>query len=90
MQNDFVLIVATESTGPSMYLISTTKPFLQSFPPKHNLFTLYNTIPTLNHPERDLLKTLWENEKMLVTSIFSYSHDILTLPKANYSFCVKF
>ena len=37
--------------------------------------TLYHTIPTFNNPpERSLLKTLWEKEKMPVTRIFSFSH----------------
>ena len=39
--------------------------------------TLYHTIPTFNDPqERYLLKTWWEKEKMLVTSIFSFSHNV--------------
>ena len=33
-------------------------------------------MPTLNYPGKDfLLKTLWEKEKMLVTSIFSFSYN---------------
>ena len=43
---------------------------------------------------RGLLKTLWEKEKMLVTSIFSLSHNVLfsmfsTLSKTNYHFLAK-
>ena len=39
--------------------------------------TLHHTILTFKDPEgRSLLKTLWEKEKMLVTSIFSFSHDV--------------
>ena len=40
--------------------------------------TLYHTIPTLNNPKKKkiALKTLWEKEKMLVTSIFSFSHNV--------------
>ena len=35
------------------------------------------TILTLNDPEEeDFRKTLWEKEKMLVTSIFSFSHNV--------------
>ena len=38
--------------------------------------TLYHTITTFNNPHmRSLLKPLWEKEKMLVTSIFSFSHN---------------
>ena len=37
--------------------------------------TLYHIIKTFNAPdEKSLLKTLWEKEKMLVTSIFSFFH----------------
>ena len=37
----------------------------------------YHTIPTFNDPqERGLLKTLLKKEKMLVTSIFSFSHNV--------------
>ena len=37
----------------------------------------YRTIPTFNDPqERRLLKTLLKKEKMLVTSIFSFSHNV--------------
>ena len=37
----------------------------------------YHTIPTFNDPQTEsLLKTLWEKEKMLVTSIFSFSLNV--------------
>ena len=39
--------------------------------------TLHHTIPAFNTSGKELLKTLWEKEKMLVTSIFSYSHIVL-------------
>ena len=40
------------------------------------------TILTFNDPqERRLLKTLWDKEKMLVTSIFSFSHNIFYISK---------
>ena len=39
--------------------------------------TLYHTFKTFNDPEKEaFLKTLWEKEKMLVTSIFSFSHNV--------------
>ena len=42
-----------------------------------NGLTLYHTIPTFNDFETGrLLKTLWEKEKMMVTSIFSFSHNV--------------
>ena len=45
--------------------------------PRTNTFsTLYHTIPTFNNLEKDVLKTLWEKEKMLVTSIFSLSCNV--------------
>ena len=38
---------------------------------------LYYTILTFNNPQqRSLSKKLWEKEKMLVTSIFAFSHKI--------------
>ena len=40
------------------------------------LLNLYHKIPTFNNPEKENLKTLWEKEKMLVTSIFSFSHNV--------------
>ena len=47
--------------------------------------TLYNTIPTFQHLwKKQLLKTLWEKEKMLVTSIFFFSRNVF------YSFQPKF
>ena len=41
-------------------------------------------IPTLNDRQKDLSKILWEKEKMLVTSIFCFSHDVF------YSFQKEF
>ena len=39
--------------------------------------TLYHTIPIFNDPEiESFLKTLWEKEKMLVTSIFSFTDNV--------------
>ena len=39
--------------------------------------TLYHTILNFNNAkEKNLLKTLWEKEKMLVTSIFSFSRNV--------------
>ena len=44
--------------------------------------TLYHTIPAFKDPKkRKLLKTLWEKEKMLVTSIFSFSHNVFHPPQ---------
>ena len=38
---------------------------------------LYHTIPTSNDLEKEaFMKTLWEKEKMLVTSIFSFSQNV--------------
>ena len=45
--------------------------------------TLYHIIPSFSDPEkRDLLKTLWKKEKMLVSSIFSFFHNVFN-PKKN-------
>ena len=43
----------------------------------HSSLTLYKRVPTFNDPwERSLLKTFWEKEKMLVTSIFSFYQNV--------------
>ena len=42
--------------------------------------TLHKTIPTFDNLKKiRLLKTWWEKEKMLVTSIFSFSHHVSIL-----------
>ena len=38
--------------------------------------TLSQTIPGLRDCSRSLLKTMWEKEKLLVTSNFSFSHSV--------------
>ena len=44
---------------------------------KTDMLTGVHTMPTHNDPaERGLLKIFWEKEKMLVTSIFSFSHNV--------------
>ena len=49
--------------------------------------TLYHKIATFNDPkERSLLKTLWEKENMLVTSIFSFSHNVFYPSKSKFQF----
>ena len=48
-----------------------------SFRKMSNVKALYHTMSTFDGPEKDrLLKTLWEKEKMLVTSIFFFSHNV--------------
>ena len=49
---------------------------------------LLNSPDILQPQERHLLQTLWEKEKMLVTSILSFSHNVLTLPTTNLNFQV--
>ena len=61
---------------------------------KSVLFSRVNSL--LHNPDfkrpciRSLLKTLWEKEKMLVTSIFSFSHNVFYPSKTNFSFGVTF
>ena len=38
--------------------------------------TLYHTIPTFNDPENEAFQNIVGKEKMLVTSIFSFSYDV--------------
>ena len=51
----------------------------------------HHTILTFNDPEKRslLLKTLWEREKMLVTSIFSLSGNVFYPFQKEYSICFK-
>ena len=58
--------------------------------PHHQLcLTLYHTIPTFNNPkEEGFGKHYGEKEKMLVTSIFSFSHNVFyTVKDRNYHCC---
>ena len=43
----------------------------------YEAIALYHTITTLTTLEKSLLKTLLEKEKMLVTNIFFFSHNVL-------------
>ena len=52
---------------------------------KELLFTTQS--PTFNDLEtRSLLKTLWKKEKMLVTSIFSFPHNVFYLSQSKFQF----
>ena len=54
--------------------IQLLKLFLHKLNP---LSTLYHIILTFNNPEKEVFgKKLWEKEKMLVTSIFSFSNNL--------------
>ena len=67
-----------ENAGDQHFLMATM--FLKGFFLQGSL-TLYHTILTFNNLEtRSLLKTLWEKEKMLVTTMFS------TLLNINFNF----
>ena len=68
-----------------LYSVCKTDHTFNSLP-----YTLNHTIPTFNNPEINLLKTLWEKEKILVTSIFSFPTIFSTLPKTDFNFSVKF
>ena len=49
--------------------------------------SLYYRIPTYNDIEKkSLLKTLWEKEKMLVSSIFSFSHNVFLAVQKEFLF----
>ena len=39
---------------------------------------------------RSLLKRLWEKEKMLVNSIFTFSHNVFYFSRKNFNFSVTF
>ena len=52
---------------------------------------LYHSILTFKDPWKEVfLKTLWEKEKMLVTSIFSFSHNVFYPSKTNFNFSATF
>ena len=43
----------------------------------HKGLTLHHTIPTFNDPEKkSIFKTLLEKEKILITNLFSFSHNV--------------
>ena len=50
-------------------------------------FYIYHTV---RPGKRSLLKTLWEKVKMLVTSIFSFFHNVFYPSKTNLNFSVTF
>ena len=82
----FQLYRRSQCTYPCLSTVSFTstlrknlsKP-LAAFPQNHlqynGLLTLYHTILTFPL-QRSLLNTLWEKDKMLVNSIFSFSHNV--------------
>ena len=49
------------------YIVCARSIYFNHFPNKPCFLRVWNS---------SLLKTLWENEKMLVTSIFSFSHNV--------------
>ena len=57
---------------------------------KNLLLTLYHKIMTFNDLYKKLLKTLWENEKMLVTTISSFSHNVFYPSQIKINFSVAF
>ena len=63
-----------------------------SQPPGHESDTLNTDQPGRGQrpKERGLLKTVWEKEKMLKTSIFSFFHNAFYPSKANFNFSVAF
>ena len=74
---------------PSGFVCTRTSIFMDRF--KNNfvklpILTLNHTFPTFNEPKKETFwKTMWEKEKMLVTSIFSFSTMFPTHPKENLS-----
>ena len=53
--------------------------------------TFYNTITTFNYPvQATIWKKLWEKEKMLVTSIFSFSHNVFYPSQDKFQFLSLF
>ena len=52
--------------------------------------TLEHTILICKDPEEEDWKTLLEKEKMLVSSIFSFSHSVFYLCKANFNISAAF
>ena len=80
--NQYFLLFLQCFQMPSSLLASEFSPFLTMF---SNAFFLgpFNPFPLKNtfwRPwETNLLKTLWEKEKLLVTSNFSFSHSVFYL-----------
>ena len=54
------------------------------------VLTFYPTIPTfIDSGKKSLFKTLWEKEKMLVISIFSFSHNVF-YPSQKEFLCLSY
>ena len=58
---------------------------------------MYHTVPSFNdtHPEKNVSKTLWKKEKMLLTCFFFFSHfptvfSTLSMTNFNFFFLVTF
>ena len=64
-----------QDLAPSMYDKTFPCSTLQSMKSKL-LLTLYSIDTHFDVSTRQLLKTLWEKEKLLVTSNFSFSHNV--------------
>ena len=52
----------------------------------YKYLTLCHTIPTFNNPESKPFEYIVEKEKMLVTSIFSFSHNVFYPLQSNFLF----
>ena len=52
--------------------------------------SLYHTILTFNNPEKQAFWKLREKEKMLVTSIFFFSHNFFYLSQNKFKISVSF
>ena len=70
----------------------TVNQYIGQWPQKMNAFTLSQTSPGfyLSAVLVSLLKTLWEKEKLLVTSNFSFAHSILYPFEELSAICIKF
>ena len=51
---------------------------------------MYETILTCNDPVKETFEKLWDKENILMTSIFSLSHNEFYLPKKTSSISVVF
>ena len=56
---------------------------------KYFSLTLYQQFETVWSLEIILLKTLWEKEKMLVTSIFSFVHNVFYFCHNKFKFFIN-
>ena len=91
--NPVVMTIQIKTRGPWWHCIApladTWNPFITNITIRGNWFNPLPHNPDFLLPaEKSLLKTLWEKEKMLVTSIFSFTHNVFYPSQNKFQFFI--